>query len=240
LTASRQSLRWLLAELLVVVLGILIAFYVDGARQAGEDRREEAAILAALTAELDENQALLETRLDRHTGRGLAAAQLLSVPSLNTPLSGDSLHILWERVLTPSTWNPNTGRSSAILSSGRLGLVRDADVRATVGNWHSELDSFLEVESGWRDFLRNEIEPWLDSSTLLSAAPLSTAGENSGVLGPPTPPAAHTAELTAHPVFRNYLTRFKVWSSWTVSNGRRLQAGMSGSLQLLEDASRAQ
>jgi len=160
MTGSRQSVRWLLAELLVVVFGILIAFYLDGVRQAVEDRGEEAAILASIGAELEENRIGLETRLDNHTRRGFAAAELLSLQSSNAPPSGDSVQVLWELLLTPSTWNPTTGRSSAIISSGGLGLVRDPSVRAAISAWPSQLEAFLEVELSWRNFLRNEVEPW--------------------------------------------------------------------------------
>jgi type II secretory pathway pseudopilin PulG len=234
----RQSIQWLFAELLVVVLGILIAFYADGLRQSKADRAEELSLLAALRGELQENRSALEQRIEVYSRKGNAAETLLALPGSEPLLAPDSLQVLWQLVLTPGTWNPTLGRSTAILSSGRLNLLQDPEVRAAVAGWPSQLESFLEVELSWRNFLRNEIEPWLDASVPMAAGGSRTGALDAGVSGPPTPTAEATLSLIGDPVLRNYLTRFVVWSDWTHRGGRRLVDRIDLTLGVIQEAVR--
>ena len=200
----RRSIQWLLAELLVVVLGILIAFYADGLRQDAADRAEGISTVSALRGELEENRLALEQRIEIYTRKGEAAASLLALQGSEQVPAADSVELLWQLVLTPGTWNPTTGRSSAILSSGRLSLVQNPEVRAAIAAWPSQLEAFLEVELSWRNFLRNEMEPWLDASTPLAATRSRTGTLVPDAIGPPTPSVEATHTIIDDPVFRNY------------------------------------
>lgn len=69
---SNTSFRWLFAELVVVVLGILIAFRVEEWRTNLSDRQQERAILENTFADLrNEKPLLLEYRDTVHSARTL-------------------------------------------------------------------------------------------------------------------------------------------------------------------------
>ena len=60
-SSSASRLRWLGAELLVIVLGVLVALWFDGVREQRSDLEDETLLLSALAAEVAENR----RRLDR-------------------------------------------------------------------------------------------------------------------------------------------------------------------------------
>ncbi len=56
LNTPNKSVRWLLAELTVLVVGILIAISVDAWRQDLQDRETEQVLLKALAVEFTNNE----------------------------------------------------------------------------------------------------------------------------------------------------------------------------------------
>lgn len=62
-----QSFRWLLAELTVVVLGILIAFQVDEFRMGLSSAQQERQALSGMLADLSDDALSLERNIAQRT-----------------------------------------------------------------------------------------------------------------------------------------------------------------------------
>lgn len=75
----QQSIRWLLAEICVVVMGILLAISIDAWWQGLEDRRVEHALLQALATEFETNQEFLDLQFTAYDRRASGAQALLDL-----------------------------------------------------------------------------------------------------------------------------------------------------------------
>lgn len=62
-----QSFRWLLAELTVVVLGILIAFQVDEFRMGLSSAQQERQALSGMLVDLSDDALSLERNIAQRT-----------------------------------------------------------------------------------------------------------------------------------------------------------------------------
>lgn len=73
-----MSLSWLFAELMVIVLGILIAIQVEEWRQYRQDRKHEKDVLASIQRDVDNILSQYE-ELERHYKSSMEGSKILIV-----------------------------------------------------------------------------------------------------------------------------------------------------------------
>jgi hypothetical protein len=150
------------AELLTVFLGVALAFLAENWREDLADRRDEDVALAGLAADFRVNSTQRADRFDdqRRTLGALGhLADLLEASSDGAPVEiPDTLLI----ALTYSgTYDPTRGTIDALLSSGRLDLVRDAELRRALASWPSDLGDLSEKQEWQREFVDRHARPFL-------------------------------------------------------------------------------
>lgn len=138
--------RRLAAEFVVIVVGVLVALGVDAARDARSDRLREATYLQQLHADLlataeDLDEAISVDRRARDgADRAITALNAATLPP------SDSL-ATWVVAATNSSaaFYPTLGTVTALVESGELRLLRDEDLRRTVLQYHSGVESALRI-----------------------------------------------------------------------------------------------
>jgi len=132
--------RRLIGEFTVIVVGVLTALAVDQWSQARQDRSTEASYLARVEADLVADSAMLETRI-RSSGQGLdrLRALFIEVQAADrvVDLSGDDEDWFY---LVGDGFAPSATRSvfDELISTGRLGLIEDEEVRTTLLSYYRE------------------------------------------------------------------------------------------------------
>ncbi len=125
-----------IGEILLVMIGILLALQVNNWNENHKNLQKEQLILKNLQKSfefnLEElNQTLQSTRLGYH-----ATVQLLALIkpefSNNTTYEVDSLLAIIQGYFT---YDPATGAIDEIINSGQLSLVRNEELRNQVSNW---------------------------------------------------------------------------------------------------------
>lgn len=136
LNLSNQSLRWLLAELLVIVLGILIAFQVEEWRTDLADRRAEEISLSAFLRDLNSDAQILDRKGDHFQQRIEAINQLIA--HLNHSAERDSLTIAkhFRTLSLGSGATYNTSAYSGLVQEGRLSIIRDENLRNQIQRYY--------------------------------------------------------------------------------------------------------
>lgn len=106
-----QSIRWLLAELFVIVLGITIAFQVEEWRSELSERRSEKAVLESILNDFEVATEQFQIYVDTVTELNNAARELRSYFRNKSPRSEEELVYFIEPLLgaylwqsTDSTW----------------------------------------------------------------------------------------------------------------------------------------
>lgn len=157
----------LLVELVIVVVGILIAIGLDSAWQERADRQTEERILQALHEEFQGSQNQLNAQMRVYLNRNAATAKLLELGPAAADLPADSLDALWLWVTRSGSYDPPSGVLESILASGDLNLIRDRELQIALGEWPGAVENFKQLEDQTRILIHEQFLPWLRLRTPL-------------------------------------------------------------------------
>ena len=155
-----------LREVLLIVMGVLIALALESLWQDRQDRIVESEMLAGLLAELEENQEKVAQSLQVHEKIGAAAGLMLD--ALGSVSWGQEVHVpdsILSQVVRGPTYQPIRARLDAALSSGRIGLIRSSDVQRALAAWARLAAEALEEERDGREFVSSQLLPVLREAT---------------------------------------------------------------------------
>jgi len=131
----------MLAELLVIVTGVLLALAVDAGWDRFQDRRFEAASLESLAVDVAEAQALLAESARRDSTMIARADRLLSFSTVPE----DTLVSLVRGLFSTTPFEVRLRTYDELLSTGRVQFLRDRELRLTL----TELDAAARVLSSY-------------------------------------------------------------------------------------------
>lgn len=131
-SAWRPRLRWLAAELAVVVLGVLAALGVQSWYQSRSDRAKERAYVRQLQSELGTSVDELQRALQIQRESERAAVQLQRAVLMRVRPPEDSLATWAIDLNYYSDPSASLGTARALLTTGDILLIRDPDIRAVV------------------------------------------------------------------------------------------------------------
>jgi len=137
----RLSLRWLLAELSVVVLGILVAFQVDEWNTRRLEREEESRALDGIVQDLQAERAALESRrasLESQRDASLALLELLA--SGAGPEDGQRIAELWTETIVGGAWTNAAPTYQGLRDSGSLHIIQDQQLQR-------QFNAYFETEA---------------------------------------------------------------------------------------------
>jgi hypothetical protein len=152
LKAPNQSIRWLFAELVVVVVGILIAFQVEEWRSERLDRQAEKDLLENLLSDLELNELGFENYLNALTTQTDATIDLVDYLDGSPSRSNEELLQIFISLHTSWGWTPTKPTYRSWIASGRPELISDETLRA---------DLFFFYEA-WENYIVNLTESWGD------------------------------------------------------------------------------
>ena len=145
-SGEQYFLKDAVRDLIVVIVGILAALYLESWWQDRQDRAEEALLLEGLRAEFVENREQLVDRISvwSNVRESSLAAQRLMGESIDN-IDSDRIRKSFRSATAMRFYDPRTGQLSSLISSGKLGLVRSAELRARIADWPGFIED-LEVE----------------------------------------------------------------------------------------------
>jgi hypothetical protein len=149
---SKQSWLTLVLELVVVVVGIFLGLQVDSWNDARKDRVLEQQYLASLKADF---QADIE-ELDEAIALAKSRAQLgrLLISSIDTDrVEGDPNEFIWAVYSSFLLNYPSYTRATIndLLSTGNLQLLQDANLKAAVAEYYTDIEYREQWKINWRE-----------------------------------------------------------------------------------------
>ena len=139
LIRSKKAAR-LLAEIAVVVLGILIAFGLEAAWERRGTRADERAHLRALASDFAQNVERLQRHVEQEERISARSRELLTLARSPEPAPTDSVFKLLGGVFNSGRYEPVTGAYEALVNSAGLTLIRDDSLRASLAEFHSRVN----------------------------------------------------------------------------------------------------
>lgn len=165
-----QYLKYAIGEIVLVVIGILIALQINNWSEKKKEREKEQAFLREINLDFKSNKEQLDSiieynKVSLHAGQRLQEilkkfdSQDPKITESNRPFT-DSIGYYNNLVWRNKTFNPKNGTIEALLNSSSFDLITNDSLRRNLIAWKDVLGDYLEEEEFGMQFLFNEYGPW--------------------------------------------------------------------------------
>lgn len=144
----KLDLPYLLGELVIVVVGVVIALMANGAYEDWKEDRIESDYLLRIGADLEIGAAQLSNRERRNSLSLAAGKRLIDLLEQESPDEND--------VLANFPYVAQTGGTAAdsshdttfreLVSTGNLNIIRDPELRVEIANYYRQLDNYIRID----------------------------------------------------------------------------------------------
>ncbi len=153
-----RYLKYALGEIVLVVIGILIALSINNWNEYRKERMEEKALLSQLQSEFESNYKQLDEKIIIRNNMISASLKLLEYIDYPEKRNMDSINTHLVQTLLVPTFDPII---NDIMSSGRIQLIKNNRLKELLTLWTSEIVQVTEEESAWRDYKLHQYAPFL-------------------------------------------------------------------------------
>ena len=139
-----------LGEIVLVVIGILIALQINNWNQNQILVKEELQILKSLHKELNKNKNRFDKAYEFHLNRRENIETIISIKA--NDFSMDSLISIVRSINSNYTFNPHQGIYNSIINSGKIELISNATLKERIAGLQDLIKDFQEEEENVRNF----------------------------------------------------------------------------------------
>ena len=129
-------------EFVVIVVGVLVALWLDAGWAWLQDRQDERALIADLRSDFEANRTALQRIFVAQDRAADVTRQILTVGVDGLP--ADSVDALFQAMLNVETFNPRAGALNSAFGSGRIQLLRNQSLRSALAAWPGYLEDARE------------------------------------------------------------------------------------------------
>lgn len=149
----RKYFLYAIGEIILVVIGILIALQINNWNEASKDALREQQILKQLNKEYIANLIQLEEKIVMRNEMIAASSTILKYIDKPEKVQKDSLIYQLSLLGRDPTFDPI---SNDLISSGNLHLIKNDSLKQMLSRWTSEVYQLQEIELEWQK-MRTEI-----------------------------------------------------------------------------------
>jgi len=136
-----KYLLYALGEIILVVIGILIALQVNTWNEERKLKKEEAHILQEIYTEFSGNRRVLKERITTIENANISVNTILElVNSKKEQLQKYNLDSIFNTSLAYGNYNPSNSTIQELISSGRLNLITQPQLKKNLYAWLQLLD----------------------------------------------------------------------------------------------------
>lgn len=194
--------RYAIGEIVLVVIGILIALQVNEWNEGRKNHKHKELMLHAIKAEFLNNLAQLDSVISYDQRVVTSSERLLNeINGHSEQIGADSLRLLFQETTWLWTFNPSNGALRSGISSGDIHLIRNDTLLNLLFGWE---DIVLDAKENEDRHIADRIEsiknftPYIRTADFFQSIAPSITGSNY--------PSDYSALLN-FPVFEDYLAR---------------------------------
>ncbi len=171
-----KYLKYAIGEIILVVVGILIALSLNNWNTNRAQKQKEQILLSALNKEFKVNKVQLDTVMFHYRRTMKSNNYLLSrlpIKDLKKENLDSLAYHLWNHV-DYWTFNPSSGVTSSIMNSSSINIISNNELRQLLVGWNDLLLDYQEEEILARDNYHNLLKPyekkhwlWTDKGMLI-------------------------------------------------------------------------
>ena len=153
-----KYLKYAIGEIVLVVIGILIALQINNWNEHRIEKRQERAILSQLLSEFQSNLKQLDQKIGSKKETINSALQLFKYIDFEELRNKDSVDYHLARTIPFTTFDPIV---NDLAISGELRLIKNDSLKQKLTYWTSEIADNREDEITWKDYRENKYVPFL-------------------------------------------------------------------------------
>jgi hypothetical protein len=149
-------------EIVLVVIGILIALQINTWNQDKQNRSQEQLLLKQLLVEYQSNYKQINNKIFLRDGGINSALRLLSFRNLSgQEIPSDSVSRDLSRLILRPTFDPELGVSTELINSGKLYIITNEELRNRISAFPSSLSELREEEMAIFKLVEEKFIPFL-------------------------------------------------------------------------------
>ena len=152
------NFKYFISELLIVVVGILIALSLNNWREDNANKNKEQFYLRSLKTDFEQSLASLTEILNQNKESELAVKKVLaSIHEGYSKSTVDTVKKEFRNLFGFNRFVPASGTYKEIISTGSLQILRDDDLRIALSSWEDMItrNKQLEEVMFWQYHLMN-------------------------------------------------------------------------------------
>jgi hypothetical protein len=153
---TEKYFKYAIGEIVLVVIGILIALQINNWNEQRKDRVKEQVILKQLQEDYQSNLIQLEDKMVTREKILIAAFQLLRAFDEPVGVVRDSVIKDLANIRHDPTFDPIKNN---LTSSENLRLIRNNELRRLLSNWSSDVVGVQEIEVIWTKLVIEQYVP---------------------------------------------------------------------------------
>ena len=150
--------KYAIGEIVLVVIGILIALQINNFNEQRKDSEKEQVVLKQLKEDYETDLNQLRQKMDMRDEIVLSALNVLKVIDYPDKIVRDSLIINLAKIDNDPTFDPI---ENDLISSGNLRLIKNEKLKRLLSNWSSDVVALQELEAIWTNKIVQQYEPLL-------------------------------------------------------------------------------
>lgn len=160
LTENKFSkyLLYAIGEIVLVVIGILIALQINNFNEQRKDSEKEQVILKQLKEDYETDLIQLKQKMKMRNEIVSSAFNVLKAIDYPDKIVRDTLIMNIAKVDNNPTFDPI---QNDLISSGNLRLIKNEKLKRLLTNWSSDVVALREVEVEWSNKMGEQYEPLL-------------------------------------------------------------------------------
>ncbi|MET7029913.1 DUF6090 family protein [Sediminicola luteus] len=163
-----KYLIYAIGEIVLVMIGILLALQVNNWNNRRIEKSKEQAILKNLQIDFKNNIDNLDLAYNRFKEAYQASAMLLEIIKDDKDINPTEVdHLINEIVNKPMSFDFITGSTNEIINTGSLHLIRDPALRKQISNWSYYFTDTQDDMVIYRDYLFGFFIPSLTTKVRL-------------------------------------------------------------------------
>ncbi len=133
---TARYFKYAIGEIILVVIGILIALQINNWNSQRHEKNQELLILTSLKANFIENLETLSKAKSDITEVYTASLKLLTlIHPTEINYTNEVVDNLIGQILNYYTWDPTTGAIDQVINSDQFNLIQNKAIKIKISNW---------------------------------------------------------------------------------------------------------
>lgn len=222
-----QYVKYAVGEIILVVIGILIALSINNWNENRKERIQETILLKQLLTDFNSNLEQLDQKISFRKDFMNSSKQLFKYIDNPNLRDKDSVETHIARTMPYATFDPII---NDLASSGELNIIKNTQLKHALTRWSSEINDVIEDEVVWKKYRNEQYFPFLIENyqlrtirnnayraNILGLYSLKIGENNEAYSKDDIGVSSHREDIDAllnHPDLEDHLTRCYSINSW--------------------------